>query len=202
MTLIVGLTGGIGSGKTRVADMLALLGVGVVDADVVAREVVAPGTAAVAQIAQHFGSHLMDQQGHLQRAELRRIIFSDSKAKAWLEGVLHPLIHASIKEQLKQINTPYGLLVSPLLLEIGHKELVHKVVVVDAEARQQLARSSQRDNSSVEQIKAIMATQMPREKRLAKADMIVDNTQDLQHLTIQVEQLHQSLLSMTELDYA
>ena len=202
MTLIVGLTGGIGSGKTRVADTLAELGVGIVDADVVAREVVTPGSNAVEKIAQHFGPHLVDQQGHLRRSELRRIIFSDSQAKVWLESLLHPLIHASIKRQLEQNKTPYGVLVSPLLLETGQKELVQKVVVVDAEASQQLARSSRRDSNSVEQIKAIMATQMPRQERLVKADIVVDNTQDLHYLAIQVDQLHQSLLSMTALSYA
>ncbi|MDP6968140.1 MAG: dephospho-CoA kinase [Gammaproteobacteria bacterium] len=202
MTLIVGLTGGIGSGKTQVADILAGLGVGVVDADVVAREVVAPDTHALGSIAQHFGSHLLDQKGYLRRSELRQIIFSDKQAKAWLESLLHPLIQARIKLQLDHLETPYGVLVSPLLLETEQQQLVQKVIVVDAKTSQQSARASSRDASSVAQIEAIMDTQMPRQERLAAADMVVDNTRDLAYLHKEVEQLHQCLLTLAESEYA
>jgi len=198
MAFIVGLTGGIGSGKTQVADRLAELGVHVIDADVVAREVVEPGTDALASIAQHFGYHLLDQDGRLKRDRLRQIIFSDKQAKTWLEKLLHPLIGASIKTQLAQINSPYGLLVSPLLLETEQNKLVDKIIVVDADPSQQLARAINRDVTNLAEVEAIMAAQMSRNKRLSKADIILDNTRDLISLHNKVDQLHQHLTTLAE----
>ena len=198
MAFIVGLTGGIGSGKTQVADRLAELGVDVIDADIVAREVVEPGTDALATIAQHFGYHLLDQEGRLKRDKLRQIIFSDKQAKTWLEKLLHPLIGVSIKTQLAQINSPYGLLVSPLLLETEQNKLVDKIIVVDADPSQQLARAINRDVTNLAEVEAIMAAQMSRNKRLSKADIILDNTRDLISLHNKVDQLHQHLTTLAD----
>ena len=202
MTLVVGITGGIGSGKTQVTDILVGLGVIIVDADVVAREVVLPGSVALTEIAAHFGDDMLDAEGHLQRALLREIIFSDSQAKAWLEALLHPLIRSSIKDQLAAASGAYAVLVSPLLLETDQQELVDELVVVDAEPQQQLDRASQRDSNNTAQIKAIMDKQLPRQERLEKADRVLDNSQSLSHLREQVMQLHEQLVKLAEHKHA
>ena len=194
MTLVVGLTGGIGSGKTQVSDQLANKGITIVDADVVAREVVEPGMPALAAIADHFGSHVLDDQGQLRRDQLRQIIFADESAKAWLEGLLHPLIRQSILQQLHGTQGPYVVLVSPLLLETNQREIPNLIVVVDAEPEQQVSRASQRDNNSSSQIEAIMAKQMDRRQRQQQGDIMLDNSGDLSYLQQQVDQLHLQLL--------
>ncbi len=194
MTMIVGLTGGIGSGKTQVSDQLAGKGIVVVDADVVAREVVAPGMPALQAIAEHFGEQMLDAQGQLQRQLLRQLIFADEQAKAWLEALLHPLIRVSIVQQLQQADSPYVLLVSPLLLETDQQGLADTIVVVDAQPDQQVARASQRDNNDASQIAAIMAKQMDRQTRCQQADMLIDNSGDLGFLQQQVDDLHRQLL--------
>lgn len=194
MTLVVGLTGGIGSGKTQVSDQLANMGITIVDADVVAREVVEPDMPALATIADHFGSHVLDDQGQLRRDQLRQIIFADENAKAWLEGLLHPLIRQSILQQLHEAQGPYVVLVSPLLLETNQREIANLIVVVDAEPGQQVSRASQRDNNSSSQIEAIMAKQMDRHQRQQQADIVLDNSGDLTHLQQQVDNLHLQLL--------
>lgn len=202
MTFVVGITGGIGSGKTQVTDLLASLGVTIVDADVVAREVVMPGSAALSEIAAHFGDYMLDAEGNLQRALLREIIFSDSQAKSWLEGLLHPLIRTSIKQQLAAAEGAYAVLVSPLLLETDQQELVDELVVVDAEPQQQLDRASQRDSNAAAQIKAIMDKQLSRQERLNGADRVLDNSQSLSYLREQVMQLHEQLIELAEHKHA
>ena len=202
MTFVVGITGGIGSGKTQVTDLLASLGVTIVDADVVAREVVMPGSEALSEIAAHFGDYMLDAEGNLQRALLREIIFSDSQAKSWLEGLLHPLIRTSIKQQLAAAEGAYAVLVSPLLLETDQQELVDELVVVDAEPQQQLDRASQRDSNAAAQIKAIMDKQLSRQERLNGADRVLDNSQSLSHLREQVMQLHEQLIELAEHKHA
>ena len=194
MTLVVGLTGGIGSGKTQVSDQLANKGITIVDADVVAREVVEPGMPALAAIADYFGSQVLDDQGQLRRDQLRQIIFADENAKAWLEGLLHPLIRQSILQQLHGAQGPYVVLVSPLLLETNQREIANLIVVVDAEPEQQVSRASQRDNNSSSQIEAIMAKQMDRRQRQQQGDIMLDNSGDLSYLQQQVDQLHLQLL--------
>ncbi len=198
MTYIVGITGGIGSGKTSVTEKLGSLGVDVIDADIVARQVVEPGSPCLAEITHYFGHHLVNEQGQLRRAELRQIIFADEPAKVWLEALLHPVIRASIITQLQASDGPYAVLVSPLLLETDQKKLVDQVVVVDAEPTQQVLRASQRDNNSGAQIETIIGKQMPRQERLASADIVFDNTRSLDHLNQQVMQLHQQLLKLAE----
>lgn len=198
MTLVVGLTGGIGSGKTQVSDQLGAKGITIVDADVVAREVVQPGMPALVAIAKHFGPQLLDDQGRLRRDQLRQIIFADEAAKLWLEGLLHPLIRQSIMQQLQASQGPYVVLVSPLLLETDQREIPDVMVVVDAEPGQQVSRASQRDNNSSSQIEAIMAKQMDRQQRRQQADILLDNSGDLAHLQQQVEKLHLQLLDRAQ----
>ena len=189
--MYVGLTGGIGSGKSAAAECFAALGVGIVDADIVAREVVAPGQPALQQIAAHFGNQVIAADGSLQRRVLREIVFADPEQRRWLEQLTHPLIAQSIQRQLAASTGPYALLVSPLLLETTQRELVQRVLVIDAPETLQVARTVARDQAQPEQVRQIMAAQMPREQRLAHADDVIVNQGDLEQLRQQVVQLHQ-----------
>ena len=162
MTYIVGLTGGIGSGKTAVSDRFSELGIKVVDADVCARIVVEPGKPALRSIVEHFGNDVLNPDGSLDRAKLRQIVFADEPARKWLETQLHPLIFDEMWSQLQSAESPYAILVSPLLIEAGQTALCQRVLVVDVPEDIQLARATARDANSAEQIKAIMATQASR----------------------------------------
>ena len=194
---VVGLTGGIGSGKSTVARLFGALGVHWVDADDVAREVVEPGTPALKKIAEHFGQEILLPGGGLDRAALRRIVFDAPEERAWLEGLLHPVIREELMRQLRPDNysLPYVLLVSPLLLETDQHELVEKVVVVDVPVDVQIQRTMARDTNDREQVERIIAAQMPREQRLRKADDVVDNNLAMIDVERQVEQLHQTFLA-------
>ena len=195
--LIIGLTGGIGSGKSEVSRRFQSLGIVVVDADEVARLVVEPGQAALADIATHFGSHIVSVDGRLNRALLRKIIFSQPEEKRWLEALLHPLINQEIRQQLADATSPYTMLSSPLLLETRQHELVDRILVIDASEALQVARAGSRDGNSSEQIKAIMATQLSREARNSLADDIIHNHGDLLELDEQVNTLHQQYMAVT-----
>lgn len=190
---IVGLTGGIGSGKSSVAALLRERGVSVVDADQVARQVVQPGQPALAAIADHFGAQLLLADGGLDRAALRQIIFTDSDAKKWLEQLTHPLIGAELSRQLASAPPPYAVLESPLLLETDQHQRCAAIVVVDVTPAQQLTRAAHRDGNSEAQIQRIIDSQLPRPARLARADYIVDNSASPAALADQVELLHQRL---------
>jgi dephospho-CoA kinase len=194
---VVGLTGGIGSGKSTVARLFGALGVHWVDADDVAREVVEPGTPALEKIAEHFGQEILMPDGGLDRAALRRIVFDAPEERAWLEGLLHPVIREELMRQLRPDNysLPYVLLVSPLLLETDQHELVEKIVVVDVPVEVQIQRTMARDTNDREQVERIIAAQMPREQRLRKADDVVDNNLAIIDVERQVEQLHQTFLA-------
>ena len=196
--LIIGLTGGIGSGKSEVSRRFQTLGIVVVDADEVARLVVEPGQPALADIAAHFGPHLVSADGHLNRALLRKIIFSQPEEKRWLEALLHPLINKEIRQQLAGASSAYAMLSSPLLLETRQHELVNRILVIDANETLQIARASCRDGNTSEQIKAIMATQLNREMRISKADDIIHNHGDLRELDEQVNALHQKYMVLAE----
>jgi len=195
MTLRVGLTGGIGSGKSAAAAIFAELGVPVVNADQVAREVVEPGEPALARIAEHFGAGILDSEGRLDRRQLREIVFSDPQQKRWLEALLHPLIRLRTLEQLAKFSTPYTILESPLLFESGQRALVDCAVVVDVDEPTQIARTTTRDGVDVAQAKRILAAQMTRQERCGQADYLLDNSADLSALRRQVEQLHRQLLA-------
>jgi dephospho-CoA kinase len=197
-TFTVGITGGVGSGKSAVTSRLEHLGVTVVDADIVAREVVAPGSDALASIARHFGEDILSEDGSLNRSALRSIVFHNAAQRRWLEELTHPLIGRSIRKQLWETDSSYVVLSSPLLLETSQREFVDHVVVVDIPEALQLERTVARDNNSEELVRAIMAAQMERQPRLAFADSVIDNSGDLQALDTQVNQLHERLLAQAQ----
>jgi|TARA_B110001469_G_scaffold36644_1_gene36591 dephospho-CoA kinase len=196
--MIIGLTGGIGSGKSAVSVQLTALGILVVDADQVAREVVLVGSPALNSIAKHFGSQILHETGSLNRAALRQQIFADKAQKQWLEALLHPLIGVAINEQLAAATSLYAVLESPLLLETAQHKITDFVVVVDASETQQRLRACTRDGSSRLQIDAIISSQMPRQQRLDKAHWVLDNQHDLNHLSAQVLKLHDHLCHIME----
>lgn len=198
MNLVVGVTGGIGSGKSAVTQCFENLGVAVVDADVAARIIVEPGGAALAAIAEHFGDDIILPDGTLDRAALRQRVFSDAAQRLWLEQLTHPLIGEEIRRQLVAAASPYSILSSPLLLETSQRELVDCVVVVDVPEEVQLQRAVQRDANSEEQIRRIMAAQMQREQRLELADIVIDNSRPLAELDGVVGELHKKFLLRAE----
>ena len=193
---IVGLTGGIGSGKSTVTALFTELGVQHVDADIVAREVVMPGTPCLAQIAAHFGDSVLLHNGELDRANLRQRIFTNAADKAWLEQLLHPAIRQQLLAQLQALSSPYALLVAPLLLENKLQRYVQRVLVVDVSEATQLARTMARDNADAQQIKSIIAAQISRQQRLQQADDIISNDSTAEALKQQVANLHQQYLRM------
>ncbi|MCY9822221.1 dephospho-CoA kinase [Aeromonas media] len=172
---VVAITGGIGSGKTTIANQFAALGIEVVDADLIAREVVAPGTPALAAIVNHFGAEMLTEQGLLDRRALRERIFSDPAAKSWLNALLHPIIRSEMLRQCAAVSSPYCLLVVPLLVENRLTELVDRVLVIDVDEATQIERTCRRDGVSRAQAQAILASQANRTERLAMADDVLDN---------------------------
>ncbi|SES97657.1 MULTISPECIES: dephospho-CoA kinase [Marinobacter] len=193
---VIGLTGGIGSGKSTVAKMFGALGVHWVDADIVAREVVEPGSPALARIAEHFGDHILQPDGNLDRAALRTIVFRDANEREWLEALLHPTIRDELARQLQpdHYDLPYVLLVSPLLLETDQHTLATSAIVVDVPVETQIDRTMSRDDNDREQVERIIAAQMPREHRLSRADYVIRNDQPLAEVEKQVQELHKQLL--------
>lgn len=188
---IVGLTGGIGSGKSAVADCFRRLGVVVVDADIAARAVVAPNSAALQKISEHFGTAVIQASGELDRAALRGIVFQNEQERRWLEQLLHPEIARWIAAELAAAHSPYAILESPLLLETTQHTLVQRVLVVDVPETLQVTRAATRDNNDPEQIRAIMATQLGRRERRARADDVIDNSGALDTLEQAVAELHE-----------
>lgn len=196
MTFIVGITGGIGSGKSAVTTLLEKQGITVVDADVAARIIVEKGKPALGAITQHFGEEILLADGTLDRAALRKRVFSDDSTRLWLEQLTHPLIGEEILAQLQSSVSPYTVLSSPLLLETQQKKLTDYIVVVDVPEETQLARTIARDNNDEAQVERIIATQMNRSDRLALADFVIDNSKGLADLEQEVGQLHKKLLLM------
>ncbi|OOF42546.1 dephospho-CoA kinase [Rodentibacter trehalosifermentans] len=205
MTYIVGLTGGIGSGKSTIADLFAKFGVPIVDADVIARKVVAKGTPLLKQIAAYFGNGILLENGELNRPALRQRVFSDETEKNWLNGLLHPAIREAMLAQLSAQTAPYTLFVVPLLIENHLTELCHRVLVVDVTPQTQLMRAAQRDQSNLKQIQQIMNSQVSREERLKWATDIINNDKDLAenlpHLKQKVLELHRFYLQQAETLY-
>ncbi|MCW0505155.1 dephospho-CoA kinase [Aeromonas piscicola] len=172
---VVAITGGIGSGKTTIANQFAELGIDVVDADVIAREVVEPGAPALAAIAAHFGPDVITPDGQLDRRGLRERVFSDPDAKAWLNALLHPLIRQEMLRRCAAARSPYCLLVVPLLVENKLTGLANRVLVIDVDEATQIERTCRRDGVSRAQAQAILAAQASRAERLAAADDVLDN---------------------------
>ncbi len=193
---ILGLTGGIGSGKTAVADRFASLGVHVVDADQAARWVVEPGRPALERIAGHFGDGVLQPNGELDRTALRERIFRDPEERQWLEQLLHPLIRAEIARHLALAESPYAIMVSPLLVESGQYRQVDRVLVVDVPEALQVQRTIGRDRTSEEQVRAILKVQAAREERLRHADDVLLNDRDPSWLQSEVERLHHFYLTL------
>jgi dephospho-CoA kinase len=191
---VVGITGGIGSGKSAVTDYLEIKGITVVDADKVARVVVEPGTSGLAAIAEHFGRNILLPNGMLDRAALRKIVFDKPDERKVLEGITHPLIREEIARQLSEAGSPYVVLASPLLLESGQSSFADYVVVVDVPESVQLSRTMTRDDNSEQLVKSIMAVQLDRETRLARADTSISNEGTLEELHTRVDALHTDLL--------
>ena len=192
---VVGITGGIGSGKSAVTDHLETLDITVVDADKVARVVVEPGTSGLAAIVEHFGEDILLADGGLDRAALRKIVFDNPDERKVLEGITHPRIRDEIARQLSQASSPYVVLSSPLLLESGQNTFADYVVVVDVPEELQLKRTMARDDNSEALVKQIMAAQLDRQTRLARADTSITNDASLEQLCERVEAMHEDLLA-------
>ena len=196
--LIIGLTGGIGSGKSVASDKFASLGITVVDADVASRTVVQPGMPALKEIESHFGSEIIGEDGKLDRAKLREVIASDTEKRKWLESILHPRIGDQIAKEISESTSPYTLFVAPLLLETNSQDMCERVVVVDVPKEVQVERTVKRDEVSTDQVEQIVSAQMERKKRLEKADDLLLNIGTIEELEKKVEELHEKYLQMVK----
>lgn len=192
---ILGVSGGIGSGKTAATDYFQKLGIDVIDADIVAREVVAPGMPALAAIAEHFGQALIQDDGQLNRPALREIVFADACQRQALEAITHPAIRNSLIAQCQAATSTYAILASPLLWESGQAALTQRTLLIDVSEATQLVRASQRDGVSETQIRAIMAAQWTRQQRLTAADDHISNEGTLAELHERIDALHQHYLT-------
>jgi len=206
MALVIALTGGIGSGKSSVANILAELGAAVIDTDEIAHDLTAAGQPGARAIAQEFGAGYLDAGGALDRKRMRELVFSDAAAKQKLETLLHPMIRAEVADRIARVTAitssrpPYIVLVVPLLIETGaYRKLAQRVLVVDSDEQQQVARVMRRSQLTPAAVAAIMANQASREERLRHADDIVRNDGDLATLRASVEALHQKYLEKASL---
>ena len=197
MAYVVALTGGIGSGKTAVSDMLMALGATIVDTDVIARELTAPGGGAMAEIVAAFGAHIAAADGSMDRAAMRQLAFTDPDARKRLEAILHPMIRAEASRQVAYARAPYVVLVVPLLVEAhaAYRELIDRTLVVDCPERVQIERTMRRSGLSLAEAQRILASQAPRTARLALADDIIVNDTSLEELRAAVQRLHDRYLA-------
>ncbi len=196
--LIVTLTGGIGSGKTTVSHQFERLGVPIVDTDLLARELVEPGQIALDEICQHFGRQILNQDGSLNRAELRNLIFNAPEERKKLEQILHPKIRKLTLERLNALTTPYAIVVIPLLLESGMPNLGDRTLVVDLSVEAQNRRVQARDGMSQQQVEKIIQAQVDRQQRLDIADDVIDNSTTADKIEEQVAQLHRHYLVLAK----
>jgi dephospho-CoA kinase len=196
---VIGLTGGIGSGKSAAADAFEKLGATVVDTDAIAHELTGPGGAAVAEIARQFGRAFIDASGAMDRKRMRDLVFADAEEKQRLEALLHPMIRAESERRIAAAAGCYVIYVVPLLVESpGHRERVARVLVVDCPEALQISRVRQRSMLPEAQVKRIIASQIKRERRLAAADDVIDNSGDLAALHQQVRALHEKYLALAK----
>ncbi|MCE9792960.1 dephospho-CoA kinase [Shewanella indica] len=196
---IVGLTGGIGSGKTTVANLFAEQGIVLVDADIIAREVVAKGSDGLKQIGDKFGPQMLTPEGSLNRAALREQIFHHPQDREWLNALLHPMIRTRMLERLETAASPYVIMVVPLLFENGLDKLADRTLVVDISPKLQLQRTIERDMVSKEQVQNIINSQSDRQSRLDKADDVIDNQGEIDALQAQVLALHNKYLQLADI---
>ncbi|MCS6134491.1 dephospho-CoA kinase [Shewanella baltica] len=199
---VVGLTGGIGSGKTTVANLFAAEGITLVDADIVAREVVAPGSKGLEAIVTHFGADILTAEGELDRAKLRQRIFSHPEEREWLNQLLHPMIRQEMLVQVEKATSAYVIMVVPLLFENGLDRLVNRTLVVDISPELQINRTVKRDNVDASQVNNIISSQCSRSEKLARADDIIDNQGEISTLKREVLALHQRYLQLSGTDKA
>lgn len=197
MPFCVGLTGGIGAGKSSAARLFEELGAAVVDTDEIAHELTRPGAPAIGAIRNAFGAGYIAPDGGLERARMRRLVFGDPAAKTKLEAILHPLIRNESRARIAAAQQPYVIVVVPLLLETGAcRDLVQRVLVVDCSEEQQVARGTRRSRLTAEEVRAIMAAQLPRAERLERADDVLDNDGGMEALQRQVRELHARYLAL------
>ncbi|MEZ8573215.1 dephospho-CoA kinase [Vibrio splendidus] len=201
MAIIIGLSGGIASGKTTVANLFnEHFNIDIVDADIVAREVVAVGSDGLKQITDRFSETILLEDGSLNRSKLRELIFSDPTEKQWINDLLHPMIRNKIDSDLSKVTSPYGLLVAPLLVENQMQSMADRVLIVDVPTEVQIERTMSRDNVSREQVASILKSQASREQRLAVADDVIKNHTKNQELLPQITDLHQKYLAISTVD--
>lgn len=193
---IVGLTGGIGSGKTTVANLFADLGVVLVDADIVAREVVSPGSEGLVAIVKHFGAEILLSDGNLDRSKLRERIFDNDEERLWLNGLLHPLIRETMLKKCKEAQSNYVIMVVPLLFENGLDRLVQRTLLVDISPQLQQQRTMARDDVSAKQVQNIIGSQATRAEKLSKADDVIDNQGEISALKCKVDALNSLYLKI------
>jgi dephospho-CoA kinase len=199
MPFCIGLTGGIGSGKSSAARLFQDLGAGVVDVDDISHALTQPGGAAIPEILRQFGANFIAADGSLDRVRMRELVFNDPQAKHRLEAILHPLIGKQARDRIARAEQPYVLLVVPLLLERNaYQDRVQRVVVVDCSEQTQIERTMRRSNLPESAVRAIMAAQLSRADRLAKADDILHNEQGEDHLQKQIATLHQHYLNLAQ----
>jgi dephospho-CoA kinase len=192
--LTIGLTGGVGCGKSTIADLFQRQNVPVIDADIIARDLVAPDSRILRDIVAAFGEGILLPDGQLNRRKLRRIAFEQPENRRRLENILHPAMRSEILARKDMPSTPYCLVVIPLLVESGMIDLVDRVLVVDCDEAQQIARVTARDSCTADEVRAIIASQASRDTRLAAADDVILNTGDIGHVTLEVARLHQQYL--------
>ena len=197
MTLIIGLTGGIGSGKSTVAQLFQKLKVPVFDTDTIARELTEPHNPVLKEIINEFGEGILDKSGNFDRNSMREKVFADASVRDRLEKILHPKIREALLTRIDSCDSPYCIAVIPLLIEKGWQNIVDRILVIDLPEELQLSRAMQRDNSSSQLIRQIMQTQVDRERRLSLADDVIDNTGSEEKLAQRVNQLHEKYLSIT-----
>ncbi len=196
MVFIIGLTGGIGSGKTSVANLFQELGIEIIDTDRIAHQLTQVGGDAIHPIRLTFGDHFILSDGSLNRSVMRQSVFSDESARHKLEAILHPLIYQEVLRRLPLIQSSYGVLVVPLLLETKeYLELINRVLVVDCPESLQISRTMQRSQLEEQEVRQVMAVQRSRTERLLYADDVIINDSDSQHLQRQVQRLHQKYLA-------
>ena len=196
MPLRVGLTGGIGCGKSKAADMFAELGADIIDSDVISHELTGPGGAAMSAIEEAFGRDYVRADGSLDRERTRSLVFSEPGARGKLEAILHPLIRAETVRRTQASAAPYVILVVPLLLETGaYRDLLDRILVVDCDESQQVARAMARSGLTEDEVRRIMSAQLPRGERVRQAQDVLVNDTDIKSLRAQVEALHRQYLS-------
>lgn len=193
---VIGLTGGIGSGKTTVANLFAKLGITIIDTDQLAREVI--DHAALQKIIAQFGPEILAKDGSLDRGKLRALVFSDAEKRLWLEQLLHPLILDKMQQKIEAVESPYCIAVIPLLFETNPNPIINRILVVDATENQQIDRTRIRDGLSREDIELILKAQVPRQHRLTKANDVIYNHGDLSDLKKEVDKFHQIYLSLAK----